>query len=115
MNVQQDSVVTDSEFYEINLGDQFLGPDLSDFVVEIQGTEYDGVPINKDMFPVHVNGASYNGHLRYSKDDVELLVIKNGEGPMQPNDGIVRYSIEGLDSSYADSLVLYIIGILRKV
>lgn len=106
--------IEDDQTFDVNLGEHMFGGSLDNFTIVVKDEKYD-IPVNPDIFPLHFDGDVYNAHLRYTTDDVELTLIKNGDYRNLPNDGFISMDIDGLDEAHGDLAVLYLLSDLRKV
>lgn len=114
MKTSNDDVATDADVYEINLGQPYIGEDLDDFRVEVQGSVHTEMAVNADMFPLKVGRDLYNGHIRFTQNTVKLFVVKNGELHGDPED-VFGQRIDGLTAEYADIFVMYMVSVLRNL
>ena len=105
---------TSNEVYEINLGEPFIGEDLKDFHVEVQGSVHRSMPVYQDIFPLRVGKDLYNGHIRFTPDDVILFIVKNGELYGDP-EAVLKQHVDNLTKENADIFVMYMVSVLRNL
>lgn len=105
---------TSNEVYEINLGEPFIGEDLKDFHVEVQGSVHTSMPVYQDIFPLRVGKDLYNGHIRFTTDDVILFIVKNGELHGDP-EAVLKQDVDNLTKENADIFVMYMVSVLRNL